>query len=85
MPPEAGGAAAGAGSGADAASGTGADVDVDAATIEEAAKFARSRLGDEMADVKVSWRSAAVDRAAEIDPFMSAIGETVSATQIEQQ
>jgi hypothetical protein len=63
----------------------GADVSVDAATIEEAAKFARSRLGDEMADVKVSWRSAAVDRAAEIDPFMSAIGETVSATQIEQQ
>lgn len=63
----------------------GADIDVDAATIEEAAKFARSRLGNDMADVKVSWRSASVDRAAEIDPFMSAIGETVSATQIEQQ
>ena len=63
----------------------GADVGVDAATIEEAAKFARTRLGDEMADVKVSWRSASVDRAAEIDPFMSAIGETVSGTQIEQQ
>jgi len=63
----------------------GADVDVDAASIEEAAKFARSRLGDELADVKVTWRSASVERAAEIDPFMNAIGETISATHIEQQ
>lgn len=65
--------------------GFGADIDVDAATIEQAAKLARTWLGDEMADVKVSWRSASVERAAEIDPFMSAIGETVAATQIEQQ
>lgn len=63
----------------------GADVEVSASAIEEIAKFARTQLGDELADVKVTWRSATVDRAAEIDPFMTAIGETISATDIEQQ
>lgn len=63
----------------------GADVDVSAAAIEEAAKFGRAQLGDELADVKVNWRSASVDRAAEIDAFMSTIGETIAPTDIEQQ
>lgn len=63
----------------------GADVEVKAEAIEAAAKFARTQFGDDLADVKVNWRVASVDRAAEIDAFMTAIGETVSAAEIEQQ
>ena len=63
----------------------GADVDVSAGAIEEAAKFARSQLGDEQADVTLQWKTASFERAAEIDGFMSAIGESVERTEIEQQ
>lgn len=63
----------------------GADVDVHADAVEAVAKLGRTQLGDEMADVKMTWRAASVERAGEIDAFITAIGETVSAAEIEQQ
>lgn len=62
-----------------------ADVEVDANAIEEAAKFAREQLKDEQAEVKVSWKTLSFERAADIDAFMSAIGESVDRTEIGQQ
>lgn len=62
----------------------GAEVDVSAEAIERLAKYARTELGDENADVTVMWRSADVDRAADLDELMTAVGETLATTEIEQ-
>jgi hypothetical protein len=63
----------------------GGDVEVTAAAIEDVAKFARAQLGEELAEVKVTWKSAAIERAADIDAFMATIGETYEATDVEQK
>lgn len=60
------------------------DVSVKPDAIEEVAKFARAQLGNELAEVKVQWKSAFVERAAEIDAFMGAIEEIYTGTDIEQ-
>lgn len=60
------------------------DVPVKPGAIEEVAKFARAQLGNELAEVKVQWKSASVDRAAEIDAFMGTIEEIYTGTDIEQ-
>jgi hypothetical protein len=62
-----------------------AEVEVDAAAIEEAAKFGRTQVKDEQAEVKLNWKAVNFERAADIDAFMSAIGEAVDRTEIEQQ
>lgn len=62
----------------------GSEMDVSAEAIERLAKFARSELGDENADVTVMWKSADVDRAADLDDLMAAIGETITTAEIEQ-
>ncbi|KAA9019628.1 anti-phage-associated DUF499 domain-containing protein [Sphingobium limneticum] len=62
----------------------GAEVEVTAEAIERLAKYARTELGDENADVTVSWKSADVDRAADLDDLMAAVGETLATTEIEQ-
>ena len=62
----------------------GAEVEVTAEAIERLAKYARTELGDENADVTVSWKSADVDRAADLDELMAAVGETLATTEIEQ-
>lgn len=61
-----------------------ADVTVKPEAIEEVAKFARLQLGNELAEVKVQWKSATVERAAEIDGFLGAIEEVYVGTDIEQ-
>lgn len=63
----------------------GADVEIGGQVIEDAAKFARTQLKDEQAEVKLQWKTATFERAAEIDGFMAAIGESVERTEIEQQ
>ena len=63
----------------------GADVAVTGQAVEEAAKFARTQLQDEQAEVKLQWKAAIFERAAEIDGFMGAIGESIERSEIEQQ
>lgn len=63
----------------------GADLEVSGQAVEDAAKFSRIQLRDEQAEVKFAWKTASFERAAEIDGFMSAIGESVERTEIEQQ
>jgi hypothetical protein len=63
----------------------GADVAVTGQAVEEAAKFARTQLQDEQAEVKLQWKAATFERAGEIDGFMGAIGESVERSEIEQQ
>ncbi|UIJ83132.1 hypothetical protein [Rhizobium leguminosarum] len=70
--------------GRNVATNFGADVDVTAEAIERLAKFARAELGDENADVTVTWRSVEVERAADLDDLMAAIGETITTAEIEQ-
>ncbi|BBC70896.1 conserved hypothetical protein [Altererythrobacter sp. B11] len=62
-----------------------ADIEVDGAAIEEAAKFGRTQVKDDQADVKVTWKALNFQRAADIDAFASAIDEAVDPTEIEQQ
>ncbi len=62
----------------------GPDLDVTAEAIERLAKYARSELGDENADVTVTWRSVEADRAGDLDQLMSAVGETLAPGEIEQ-
>ncbi|MER9651510.1 anti-phage-associated DUF499 domain-containing protein [Mesorhizobium sp. M0199] len=62
----------------------GAEVDVTAEAIERLAKYARTELGDENAEVTVMWKSADVDRAADLDELMAAVGETITTGEIEQ-
>ncbi|MGI4879268.1 MAG: anti-phage-associated DUF499 domain-containing protein [Janthinobacterium lividum] len=62
----------------------GAEVEVTADAIERLAKLARTELGDENADVSISWKSVDVERAADLDGFMAAVGETLEAGEIEQ-
>ena len=62
----------------------GPEFDVTADAIERVAKYARTELGDENADVSVMWKTADVDRAADLDGLMAAVGETLVSTEIEQ-
>lgn len=62
-----------------------ADLKVDGAAIEEAAKFGRTQIKNDQADVKVTWKSLNFERAADIDAFATAIDESVEASEIEQQ
>lgn len=62
-----------------------ADIQVDGNAIEEAAKFGRTQVKDDQADVKVTWKALNFERAADIDAFASAIDEAVEPTEIEQQ
>lgn len=62
-----------------------ADVDVDGAAIEDAARFARAQINDDQAEVQLRWKTVEFERAADIDPFMAAIGETVDRSEIEQK
>lgn len=62
----------------------GAEMDVTAEAIERLAKYARTELGDENAEVTVMWKSAQVDRAGDLDDLMGAIGETITTAEIEQ-
>lgn len=62
----------------------GSDLDVTAEAIERLAKYARTELGDENADVTVTWRSVEADRAGDLDQLMAAVGETLASSEIEQ-
>lgn len=62
----------------------GSDFDVTGDSIERLAKYARAELGEENADVTVTWKSVGVDRAADLDQLMAAAGETLIASEIEQ-
>ncbi|MCX8571145.1 anti-phage-associated DUF499 domain-containing protein [Aminobacter sp. MET-1] len=62
----------------------GSEVDVTAEAIERITKYARTELGDDNADVTISWKSADVDRAADLDDLMAAISETLTIGEIEQ-
>lgn len=62
----------------------GAEMDVTAEAMERLAKYARAELGDENADVTVMWKTADVERAADLDELMGAIGETITTAEIEQ-
>lgn len=62
----------------------GSDFDVSADAIERLAKYARTELGEENADVTVTWRQLDVDRAADLDQIMAAAGDTLATNEIEQ-
>lgn len=62
----------------------GAEMDVTAEAIERLAKYARTELGDENAEVTVMWKTADVERAGDLDELMAAIGETITTAEIEQ-
>lgn len=62
----------------------GADFGVSAEAIERLAKYARQELADDNADVTVTWRVLEVDRAADLNAIMTAVGESLSTGEIEQ-
>jgi transposase len=62
----------------------GSDFEVSAEAIERLAKYARQELTDDNAEITVTWRIVDVDRAGDLDQLMSAIGEVLSAGEIEQ-
>lgn len=62
----------------------GSDFDVTAEAIERLAKYARSELGEENADITVTWRQLDVDRAADLDQIMVAAGDTLATSEVEQ-
>ena len=59
-------------------------MDVTAEAIERLTKYARVELGEENADVTVMWKSVDVERAADLDSLMAAVGETITTAEIEQ-
>ena len=62
----------------------GAEMDVTAEAIERLTKYARVELGEENADVTVMWKTVDVERAADLDSLMAAVGETITTAEIEQ-